>query len=76
MTYIETRCERILVQLLLGASIFSQGFERRNAVLWVFFDNSQPVLPHIFVTRLSLHGEIIVIGLSRCRTPVQTGDTK
>lgn len=67
---IETLLECVLAQLLQGVSIFSWSFERRNAALLVFFDDPQPVLPRVFMTRLPLHGNIIMIGLSRCRNPV------
>lgn len=66
----ETLLERVLAQLLQSISIFGWGFERRNAALLVFFDDPQPVFPRVFLTRLPLHGDIIMIGLSRCRNPV------
>src|SRR5699024_3546612 len=66
----ETLLERVLAQLLQSISIFSWSFERRNAALLVFFDDPQPVLPRVFMTRLPLHGAVIMIGLSRCRNSV------
>ena len=67
---VETLLERVLAQLLQSISIFSWSFERRNAALLIFFDDPQPMFPRVFMTRLPLHGDIIMIGLSRCRNPV------
>lgn len=73
---IEALLEYVLAQLLQGISIFSWGFESRNAAFLVSSDDPPPMLPSIFMARLSLHGDIVMIGFSRCRNPVQTSDAE